>query len=151
MSDYRRDMRTNAERTRTQYTRRFPIFWVLLLGFVIISVIYISGVINKVEAFLEEYESVQPKYVEAEVFDTYFKKIDYDKLLKAADRGDGEISEFETRDDLITYLKGLYEGKEISCYSISTGAANAETAELKLTDLAGYFVEQFNSKGDIRY
>ena len=151
MSDYRRDMRTNAERTRTQYTRRFPIFWVLLLGFVIISVIYISGIINKVEAFLEEYESVQPKYVEAEVFDTYFKKIDYDKLLKAADRGDGEISEFETRDDLITYLKGLYEGKEISCYSISTGAANAETAELKLTDLAGYFVEQFNSKGDIRY
>ena len=151
MAENKKRLRADVASAHMQQRRRFPIFWVILLAFVIIAAICISGVLKKVNAFLEEYESVQPKYVEAEVFDTYFKRIDYDKLLKAADRGDGEISEFETRDDLISYLKGLYEGKEISCYSISTGAANADTAELKLSDIAGYFVNQFNSKGDIRY
>ena len=150
MSENKKRLRADIASAAVQQSRRFPVFWVLLLLFVIAAVAVIANVLNKITVFLEEYESVQPKYVEAEVFETYFKKIDYDKLLKAADRGD-EVSEFETRDDLIAYLKGLYEGREISCYSISSGAVNSDTAQLKLSDIGGYFVEQFNSKGDIRY
>lgn len=150
MSENKKRLRADIASAAVQQSRRFPVFWVLLLLFVIAAVAVIANVLNKITVFLEEYESVQPKYVEAEVFETYFKKIDYDKLLKAADRGD-EVSEFETRDDLIAYLKGLYEGKEISCYSISSGAVNSDTAQLKLSDIGEYFVEQFNAKGDIRY
>lgn len=145
----RADRRAAAQKSRPA---RFPIFWVLLLAFIIISVIVINNALDKITAFLEEYESVQPKYVEAEVFDSYFKRIDYEKLLTAADRGGNEdITEFEDKEDLINYLKGLYSDKEITYYSISTGTSNAQTAQLDLSDLAGYFVDQFNSKGDIKY
>jgi hypothetical protein len=115
-------------------------------------VILISNALKNVTAFLEEYESVQPKYVEAEVFDTYFKRIDYDLLLKAADRGDGaDLTEFETKEDLITYLKSMYSGKDITYYSISTGAAGTATISLDIKDIGKYFVDQFNSRGDIKY
>jgi len=135
-----------------QAPKRFPVFWVVLLAFVIISVILISNALKNVTAFLEEYESVQPKYVEAEVFDTYFKRIDYDLLLKAADRGDGaDLTEFESKEDLITYLKSMYAGKDITYYSISTGAAGTATVSLDIKDIGKYFVDQFNSRGDIKY
>ena len=93
-----------------QAPKRFPVFWVVLLAFVIISVILISNALKNVTAFLEEYESVQPKYVEAEVFATYFKRIDYDLLLKAADRGDGaDLTEFESKEDLIEDVRQALE------------------------------------------
>ncbi|MBQ7011018.1 MAG: hypothetical protein IJN63_04875 [Clostridia bacterium] len=153
MNNTRRNIRAEQRLAAQQSApRRFPVFWVCLLLFVLISVFAISNVLKNVTAFLEEYESVQPKYVEAEVFDTYFKRIDYDLLLKAADRGDGsDLTEFESKEDLITYLKSMYAGKDITYYSISTGAADTATVSLDIKNLGKYFVDQFNSRGDIKY
>ena len=75
MAENKKRLRADVANAHTQQRIRFPFFWVILLAFVIVSAICISGVLKNVNAFLEEYESVQPKYVEAEVFDTYFKKI----------------------------------------------------------------------------
>ena len=71
MNNTRRNIRAEQRLAAQQSApSRFPVFWVCLLLFVLISVFAISNVLKNVTAFLEEYESVQPKYVEAEVFDT---------------------------------------------------------------------------------
>jgi len=131
---------------------RFPFFWVTLLLFVLVSAFLISGVLRKVTHFLEEYESIQPKYAETEIFEKYFSPIDYDALLEYSGRGgESDLTEFETREDLIEYLKALYGDKEITYYSISTGTSGSSASPLDIKNIAQFFVDQFNSKGDIKY
>lgn len=132
--------------------KRFPIFWTCLLGCVLTVGIALVFVIQSVNDFLVEYESVQPSHLEAEVFEEYFKNIDYEELLAVANRGNADdISRFETKENLINYLKSLYSEKTISYYSISTGASVEKTAELDVFNIGQYFVDQFNTKGDIKY
>ena len=145
-------MNETVNKPETKKKKRFPVFWVCLLLFVVAVGVALYYLIQNINDFLVEYESVQPKYTEAEIFEEYFSNIDYEKLLAAANRGNGdEISKFETKENLINYLKGLYGEKHISYYSISTGASVEKTAELDILNIGQYFVDQFNTKGDIKY
>jgi len=145
-------MNETVNKPETKKKKHFPVFWVCLLLFVVAVGVALYYLIQNINDFLVEYESVQPKYTEAEIFEEYFSNIDYEKLLAAANRGNGdEISKFETKENLINYLKGLYGEKHISYYSISTGASVEKTAELDILNIGQYFVDQFNTKGDIKY
>lgn len=145
-------MNETVNKIRSKRKRRFPVFWTCIAVCVIAVAVVLAFAIQSINDFLVEYESVQPKHVEAEVFEEYFKSIDYEKLLTAANRGNGDdISKFETKENLINYLRSLHGDKDISYYSISTGASVDKTAELDVFNIGQYFVDQFNTKGDIKY
>jgi hypothetical protein len=93
---------------------KFPIFYTILVLFIIMAVIAIDYAIGEVSEYLADYESTQPKYVAEEIFSKYYKSYDFDSLVTLAGL---EVPEYESRENLIKYLHSLYDGCDMTYHS----------------------------------
>lgn len=150
-----RNVKGSAYRRKRKKTSRFPFFAIFIILLCAVAVIAVSSLLKKVTAFLEEYESVQPKYVGEQVYNRYFREERYGDLLeiyrKSREDGKIPISEFETEQDVINYLKTLCSSDDMSYVEVSASAASSSVYKLSLKNITGYFVNVFNDMGDVRY
>ncbi len=94
----------------------FRMVWLAII--VVILIVWGVGlvVVNKM---LVEYESVQPVYEAERVFEEYFKNADNETILSY---GEYKCSPYEDKNNAITYLNELTEGKELTfSSSLTTG------------------------------
>lgn len=117
---------------------RFPIFYTLLILFITAAVIAIECAMNILNDYLADYESAQPKYVAEDIFNRYYKSMDFDALVTLSGI---EIPEFESKESLVRYLHSLYDGKEVTYHS---GIAEDKKDETDVKTLR-YKVEFDNS------
>ena len=105
------------EKQIPSYGRAIPRFYVvcLICAAAALSLILIACAV--VRELLAEYEDAQPKYVAAEVFETYFSPIDYDRLLAEA-RYDAGFASVET---VREYLETEIGGAELTWSAGSSG------------------------------
>ena len=112
-----------------QRRRGIPRFYLIYLGCVAASLAAIFIACAVVRGLLAEYEGAQPKYVAAEVFETYFSPIDYDRLLSEARYDAG----FASPEAVQEYLSSEVGQEELS-WSIGS---SSDPAELKYIVKAG--------------
>lgn len=94
------------------------IFYTLYTLLVAGAAFGIFYVLQELTAYLDNYERSLVKYEAEEVFEEYFSPCRFDKLY---DMQNVELSEFEDKNDFITYMEGLYGGKEIIYKEVSAG------------------------------
>ncbi len=130
---------------------RFPWFYLVLLILVAAALVYASSLAEDVKDYLSEYESVQPKYEAEKTYKKYFSPVDYDALLELSDAP--EITPYETKEDLIEYLRSIFEGDELSYNPISAGSTGAVTVEenADILNIGQYLCDKFNAKGNVKY
>ncbi len=87
------------------------ICWAVALSALAISLFIVRG-------YLADYESVQPKYVAAEVFEKYFVAGDYLSVIKHSSLNK---SNFESDEMLAEYISALTDGKELTYHNVSSG------------------------------
>lgn len=145
----------NRAGAQTRKKAKFPLFWVCVALIIEIAIIIFFAMRHNVLDFLKEYESVQPKYMENAVFDEYFASLDWGKIASSnllTEEGSGlSLSPYENESHVEQYLGTLCSGKEISGYGISSGVSGESASALNLFNISKYFVDQFNSKGQIKY
>ena len=89
----------------TAKKHRFPLFYAILVGCVVLALIVTHLLVARLSDYLTEYEAVQPDHLADEIFKTYFKgDIRYAELLE---RTGYELSPFETEGQLESYLASL--------------------------------------------
>lgn len=98
--------------------KKMPRFYIVLIWCWCIALCLLGIALFIVNGYLADYESVQPKYVAEEIFNTYFQTKDYGAILEYSDIND---SPFETDEALAEYLFELTEEKELSYHPISSG------------------------------
>ena len=101
--------------------RGIPRFYLIYLICVAAALAMILIACAVVRGLLAEYEGAQPKYVAAEVFETYFDPIDYDRLLSEAQYDAGLASPEAVRD----YLSSEVGQEELS-WSIGSSSIPEE-------------------------
>lgn len=126
------------------------VYWSVILVLILAAVILVARIIGKVTNFLSEYEEVQPGHLAQEVFQKYFSPFNYDSL-RAESEEDKKLTEFETEEDIKTYIASLIEGKELSYHPTFTDEGGTTADALKLKDPSRYFVDTFNAKGTLHY
>lgn len=98
------------------YSREnFSLFYVIYFTFIFLFVAVVLLLTGVVKDRLAEYESIQPKYKAAEIFDKYFNPVDYKVLLADAKYE----AEGVTQDEIEEYLRGQIEYSEIT-YAIGS-------------------------------
>ena len=93
----------------------FSLFYVIYFTFVFLFVAIVLLLSGVVKDRLAEYESVQPKYKAAEIFDKYFNPVDFRALLADAKYE----AEGVTQDEIEEYLRGQIADEEIT-YAIGS-------------------------------
>ena len=73
--------------------------------------------------FLAEHEKTMPDYTAIKVFEQYFKTVDYDALYELEKHN---LSELETFDNYVSYLKAKTEPGEISFRTVPTGVPDTK-------------------------
>lgn len=98
--------------------RRFPLFYTIYFSVILLVIIAVAVAAVYLINILGEYEQAQPKYVAEDIYKRYFENgIDYSALLDIAGY---DLSEFETKDDLVRYLGEQNRG-ELSYYRVTSG------------------------------
>ena len=107
--------------------RRFRItrFWGVYFTVTAMAFLLVAVSQQIVKSRLAEYEAVQPKYLAAEVFDSYFRPIRYEKLLADARYDAGEVQDQE----IAEYLKKEIGDSELT-YSVGSSNVPGETRYL---------------------
>lgn len=109
---------------------RFPIFYAILVLFIVLAVVAIEFAIGKVTDYLADYESAQPKYVAEDIFNKYYKNYDFDSLVTLSGV---KIPEFESKESLVKYLHSLYDGCEMTYHSGVSEDKKSESDIVTLT------------------
>ena len=118
------------KRRRTNDGFHIPCFYVIYLAVTITVILIVIIALGIVRARLAEYESAQPKYVAADVFEKYFEPIDYIALLTDAHYDAAGEAAIE---DLVDYLSDEIGGEQLT-YSV--GSSNSPD-EIKYMVKAG--------------
>ncbi len=122
---------------------RISRFYVIYLALTVSAILIIVASLGIVSNRLAEYEAAQPKYVAAEVFESYFTQpLKYDVLLVEAvfERGsatDAEIIEYltsEVGDSELSYSKGLSNEEGTVKYIVKAGSKQLGAIVLKVSD-----------------
>ncbi len=101
----------------TKNKRRFPIFYAVLLCFVVAALIVTHVLVDQLRGFLSEYEDVQPSHLADRIFETYFKGgVRYGDILEQTGY---KLSPFETEGQLETYLASFSDGEEPELQRVS--------------------------------
>ena len=95
-----------------------PKFYIILIVCWVLALTALAIALVTIRSYLADYESVQPKYTAAEVFEKYFAPTDFEAIIKFSDLNK---SEFESDETLAAYLTSLTEGKTLSYHNISSG------------------------------
>ncbi len=98
--------------------KRFPVFYTVYLILVVLALILIHCGLGVVKKYLAEYESVQPKYLAAEIFEEYYSSGDFKKLIEACPP---QVTPYEDSEAVSRYLSEFTKGKEISYSRITSG------------------------------
>lgn len=93
---------------------RLPKFYIFLILFIAVFVVAVELAMRYLSDYLADYESAQPKYVAEEIFNRYYKSMDFDALITLSGI---EIPEFESKESLVQYLHSLYDGCEVTYHS----------------------------------
>lgn len=97
------------------------VFYSVYFILVIAAIFGILHVLKELHSFLDNYERSLEKYEAQIVFDSYFSPCRFDKLF---DMQNIELSEFEDKEDFVTYMENQYGGKEIIYKEVSAGLSN---------------------------
>ena len=98
--------------------KKMPKFYIILIVCWILALSALAVLLINVRAYLENYESVQPKYLAQDVFDEYFREPDFKAMIEFSDLNK---SKYETNEMLASYLTELTEGKKLSYHNVSSG------------------------------
>lgn len=138
--------------------KKMPRFYVALIICWCVALCLLGVALFVVRGYLADYESVQPKYLAEEIFNTYFKNKDYNGIFAYADIND---SLFESDEALAEYLTDLTEDKELSYHLISsgmdTGVAkyivkyNENDKEIKIASFTLEVGDEKSEKGFAKY
>ena len=123
---------------RVRLSRVWCVYAVVTAAAVLSVVIFLQVVKSR----LAEYEDAQPKYVAEEVFDRYFRPIDYEKLLAdarydASGANESEIAEYlreEIGDSELTCSMGLSGAPGETRYLVKAGEKQLASIVLKVSD-----------------
>ncbi|MEE0970333.1 MAG: hypothetical protein U0M06_13260 [Clostridia bacterium] len=118
--------------------KSLPKFYQILIFCWCAALILLAIALLVVRSYLADYESVQPKYTASQVFENYFEKSDFKSVL---DHSGERISQYETNEQIASYLSSLTEGKELSYHNISSGMD---------TDISKYIVKYSEGEDDIK-
>ncbi len=97
------------------------IFYCIYAVLVIAAILGILYMLKELSIYLDNYERSLEKHKAEEVFDNYFAPCRFDMLY---DMQDIELSEFEDKNDFITYMEKQYGGKEIIYREVSAGLSD---------------------------
>lgn len=101
--------------------RRFPVFWICLLIFVVLVLAVMAVAIAQLRVLLADYESVQPKYAAEEVFRANFADPDYAALADACAMP-ANLSPLETKAGFVAELEERFGEAETSYASTTSDA-----------------------------
>lgn len=93
--------------------RCFPVFYTIYWTLVIAALAAIGYGCWYLWGVCEDYEAVQPKYV-AEPYQAIYTEGDIERMIELSG-GSVELTEFETDQDYVEYIRGLLEGKTVTC------------------------------------
>ncbi|MFY9381248.1 MAG: hypothetical protein WAO54_03395 [Eubacteriales bacterium] len=128
-------------RHRREHVSLFYVIYFTFIFLFVAAVLLLTGIVKD---RLAEYESVQPKYKAAEIFDKYFNPVDFGALLSDAKYE----AEGATADEIEDYLRGQIADSEIT-YAI---ASSDKEDEVKYIVKAGdkKFAAIILKKSDIK-
>ena len=95
--------------------RGFPVFYTIYWTLVILAVAGIGYGCWYLWNVCEDYEAVQPKYV-AEPYQAIYTEGRIEEMIELSG-GCIDLCEYETEQDYVDYIRGLLEGKEVTCTS----------------------------------
>ena len=111
--------------------RKFPIFYLCLLLFVLLAAVAVFIGIRILTDWLADYEQSLPKHVAEEVFSEWYQGDFAEKLLKKVDFS---VSPFESMGDAADKLKEKIGGNEITFGSVSTGMSDDKKYNVRAGD-----------------
>lgn len=117
------ERRTAPRRPKHRKTRgKLPLFYVIYFICIAVGIVLLVFSSAFLRNILAEYESVQPKHVAQEIFDTTFAQFDYRNMQDYFDV-DQFLSEsgYESKEELFAALAKLTDGGESSLYRSSSG------------------------------
>lgn len=108
------------------------VFYSIYALFVIAIIVGIFVVMNILKGSLDEYERSLEKYEAEDVFNELFVPCDFERMY---DMQSIELSEFETKEDFVKYMKSCTDGKEIVYTSLSAGTSGNKKYSVKADDV----------------
>lgn len=115
--------RTASRRMAHRKSRgKMPLFYIIYFACIAVGIVLLVFSSAFLRSILAEYESVQPKHIAQEIFDTTFAQFDYRNMQEYFDV-DQFLAEsgYESKEELFTALAKLTEGGEASLYRSSSG------------------------------
>lgn len=98
--------------------RKLSIFYIVFFLLFICACAALKIGLEKLDIYLLEYESSQPKYLAEEVFSKYYKSYDFESLINLSG---SNVSIYEDTNTLAKYLHKKYDGCNITYKSSMTG------------------------------
>ncbi len=105
--------------------RGFPVFYTIYWTLVILAIAGIGYGCWYLWGLCEDYEAVQPKYAAAP-YEAIYTEGRVEEMISLSGGGI-ELCAYETEQDYVDYVKGLLEGKEITCTSVYSSDDNIKT------------------------
>ncbi len=108
--------------------RRFPVFYIVLLAFIVLFFAAFFYGLTLLKDWLADYEASLPKYAAEAVFEQYYQSEDKSALLRGAGF---ETSPYESEGDALQKLSEAIDGQPLSYTSVSTGLDGREKYNVK--------------------
>ncbi len=104
-------------------------FYALLFGGILCVLILLWCLMNPLKTLLTQYETSQPQYVAAQIYDTLFADPDWALLY---DMAGIQATEFEGRSHYVAYMKDKVGKQKLDCVEIPAGLSGEKHYSIRL-------------------